>query len=299
MKTTVKKLRNIVKEEVKSVANRDKHSHLSSNEIIMEKVIRRLMKIHEETVEGTPSAPMQPDYAKKVASKLAAAAEGGIGLLTQAYGSQGVQIVLYKTNVFIGNILANLDPETKKLENSEDVATAADKSVVGMLVLDGPEDACNDALSVKYVVSREGYGPMLYEVGMQLSPSGRIMSDRKAVSDAATNIYKVFHSRADIEKKPLDDNNIPMHKRKTPDDPSDDCEVWNHRGKNPGREFLDFSFSGSNINIASLKKNHQEAMAILKRHVDANKWADYLADVSNMIFMSIYHQTPMSARGLK
>lgn len=278
---------------MKRTVNRSRNK-LSMSEALFAKVIRRLVEISEE-----PPMVQQPDYAQKIASKLAGAGEGGIGLLTRPYRSQGVQIVLYKTNVFIGNILANLNKETNKLENVQDMADAADSSVVGMLTLDAPDDACNDALVVKYVVSREGYGPMLYEVGMQLSPSGRIMSDRNAVSDAASGVYKVFHSRSEIEKKPLDDNNIPMHKRRTPNDPSDDCEIWNHKGQRPDREFLDYSFGGSNIDIGTLKKNHQEAMAILKRHVNADEWSEYLTNVSNMIFTKIYHQTPVASRGLK
>lgn len=272
MKTTIKTLRRIIREE-----------------------LQRLEEVEQEPQQTS----VQPDYAKKVADKLASANEGGIGLLTRPYGTGGIQIVIYKTNVFIGNILANLNSVTKKLENTQDVADAADSSIVGMLTLDKPDDACNDALVVKYVVSRGGYGPMLYEVGMQLSPSGRIISDRGAVSDAASSIYKVFHSRSKIDKKPLDDNNIPMDKRKTPNDPSDDCEVWNHEGQRPNREFLDYSFGGSTIDIGTLKKNHRDAMMILKRHVDADEWSEYLAEVSNMIFTSVYHKTPMSQRGLK
>lgn len=295
MKTHAKRPRKVV---ARSARN---HDHT-----LFERIARKLISLHEEAEQsqsGTP--PAQPNYAKKIADKLAAAGEGGLGILTRPHDEGGLQIVLYKTNIFIGNILAYLNPATNKIEDIQAVADSADKSVVGMLTLGKPADACNDALVVKYVVSREGYGPSLYEIGMQFSPSGRIIPDRNAVSTGeepgkgAFGIYQVFNARSDIKKKPLDDNMLPMHKRKTPDDPSDDCEVWNHKGQRPDKEILDFSYEGSKVDVGVLKQNHQEAMKILKRHVNADEWSEYLTNVSNMIFMGVYHKIPMEHRGLK
>lgn len=296
------------KEKEKSKSITDKNSNESyARKELAERVFRRLLRICEETEQTTAALPEPPpDYAKKIADKLSKAVEGGIGMLTQPYGSQGISVVLYKTNIFVGNTLASLNTETGKGGDTQIIADAAEKSVVGMITLDAAEDRCNDAMVVKYVVAKEGLGPTLYEIAMQLSPSGRIISDRAAVSDKATGIYKVLHQRGDIDKKELDDNNLPMHKRKTPDDPSDDCEVWNHKGKNSDREFLDYSFEGSgNVDINALKKNHEESMKILNRHVQKYLgWSEsfaseFLSDVANMMFMKIYHALPMATRGLK
>ncbi len=261
-----------------------------------------------ESEEAADEKKPPPDYAKKAAAKLAAAGEGGIGMLTQAYG-QGVSIVLYKTNVFAGNVLANLDTEAGKGGDTQAIADAAEASIAGMLVLDTPDDECNNALMVKYISvphKGKGYGAMLYDIGMQLSPSGKIISDRKATSDDARKLYMGMHQRGDIEKKPLDDNNIPMHKRKTPDDPSDDCEVWNHKGADPDSEYLDYSFKGSgNVDLSTLKKNHKEAMTIINRYAkDYLGWSEsfaseYLNDISHFMFSNIYHKIPMEKRGLK
>jgi hypothetical protein len=294
------------KERSRDISDKNSNESYARSELA-ERVFRRLLKLCEET-EKTPAALPEPppDYAKKIAAKLASASEGGIGMLTQPYGSQGISVVLYKTNIFVGNTLASLDTETGKGGDTQTIADSAEKSVVGMITLDAAEDRCNDAMVVKYVVAKEGLGPMLYEIAMQLSPSGRIISDRAAVSDKATGIYKVLHQRGDIDKKELDDNNVPTHKRKTPDDPSDDCEVWNHKGKNPDREFLDYSFEGSgSVDIGALKKNHEESMKILNRHVQKYLgWSEsfaseFLSDVASMMFMKIYHALPMATRGLK
>jgi len=294
------------KERSRNVSDKNSNESYKRNELA-ERVFHRLLRICE--AEQTPGATLPeppPDYAKKIADKLSKAAEGGIGMLTQPYGSTGISVVLYKTNIFVGNTLASLNTETGKGGDTQIIADSAEKSVVGMITLDSAEDRCNDAMVVKYVVAKEGLGPMLYEIAMQLSPSGQIISDRAAVSDKATGIYKVLHQRGDITKKELDDNNLPMHKRKTPDDPSDDCEVWNHKGKNPDREFLDYSFKGSgNVDINSLKKNHEESMKILNRHVQKYLgWSEsfaseFLSDVAKMMFMKIYHALPMASRGLK
>jgi len=296
------------KEKERSQSIDDKNANESYNRSeLAERVFRRLLTLCEETEQSTSALPEPPpDYAKKISAKLASASEGGIGMLTQPYGSQGISVVLYKTNIFVGNTLASLNTETGKGGDTQTIADSAEKSVVGMITLDAAEDRCNDAMVVKYVVAKEGLGPTLYEIAMQLSPSGRIISDRAAVSDKATGIYKVLHQRGDITKKELDDNNVPMHKRKTPEDPSDDCEVWNHKEKNPDREFLDYSFEGSGkVDINALKKNHEDSMKILNRHVQRYLgWSEsfaseFLSDVANMMFMKIYHDLPMASRGLK
>jgi hypothetical protein len=174
-----------------------------------------------------------------------------------------------------------------------------------MIVIDKAEDSCNDAMVVKYVFAKEGYGPTLYIIAMQFSPSGRIISDRGAVTPQARGMYSTLKQRGDIEKKPLDDNNIPMQKRKTPDDPSDDCEVWNHKGQRPNAEFLDYSYGGASIDTGKLKDNHKEAMKILNRHVQkylgwsSDFASDYISTVASSIFMTIYHKIPKSERGLK
>jgi len=295
---------------------------------LLRSLIREQVASVADTAAEAPAPKPEPDYAAKVAAKLASMQEGGLGILTEPYGSKGVEVVLYKTNIFVGNVLANIDTESEG-PTAEDVARrryrsmadsprrsgsqtsdaifeATKKSIVGMITLDEPPDNCNDALLVKYVFAEKGYGPMMYEIAMQLSPSGRIMSDRNAVSNDARKVYGIMHKRSDVVKKQFDDNLLPMHKRKTPNDPSDDCEVWNHKDKRPDSEILDYSFQGSgNVDLNALFKNHEEAMATLNKYVQKYlRWGPgfakkFITDVSNMMFMSVYHATPVTTRGLK
>jgi len=289
-------------EKSKEKADKDEEMNSKKESMLRWKYYNMLLEAPEEQ-QQLPEPP--PDYAKKIAAKLANAAEGGVGLMTDSYDKTGIAIVLYKTSVFVGNTLASLNTETGSGGDTQVIADATEKSIVGMIVIDKAEDSCNDAMVVKYVFAKEGYGPTLYIIAMQFSPSGRIISDRGAVTPQARGMYSTLKQRGDIEKKPLDDNNIPMNKRKTPDDPSDDCEVWNHKGQRPEAEFLDYSYGGASIDTNKLKDNHKEAMKILNRHVQKYLgWApdfasDYISTVASSIFMTIYHKIPKGERGLK
>ena len=272
------------------------------NESILRKKKNRL--IREETEASAPGP--DPDYAKKIVQKLAKAGEDGVGLLTQPYYSKGITIILYKTNVLVGNILANLNTEVGKGGNTEEIAGAVDRSILGIITLDTPQQKCNDAMVVKYIFSREGYGPTLYALGMQFSLSGKIMSDRHAVSDYAADVYKIMHKRSDIIKDPLDDYkhqlNVTHNKKHTPD-PSDDCEVW--YDTLPEKEFLDYTFEGGDVDVMTLKNNHKEAMEMLNHYIkDYLGWEQstvekYVGEVADHLFGQAYQKIPIEKRGYK
>lgn len=68
----------------------------------------------------------------------------------------------------------------------------------------------------------KGFGPMLYDVVMELASewASGLSPDRTNVSDAAFNVWDYYHKkRGDIEITQLDD----AEGRLTPDDGSDDC----------------------------------------------------------------------------
>ena len=268
-----------------------------------------------EAAEGAPPpavGEMSPeDYAQKAAAKLAAAGESGIGMLTRGHGDQGVAVVLYKTNVFAGNVMASLDTEAGKGGDTQIIADATEKSIVGMITLDAPSAPCADALEVKYVFTTGGYGQMLYDIAMQLSPSGKIISDRKATSDKAlNNVYAKLHARNDVKKIPLDDieahdgSSVKYDHPNHTDDPSDDCEVW--QSKRPERKILDYAYMGSGgTDLSTLRQNHVEAMKTVNRYVQKYYgWSpsfasDYISQVADYMFTNIYHKIPTAERGLK
>ena len=290
----------------------EKKNNDKQAEAILTRIYQRLLREMSRDVapEQGEAGKEAEDFAKKIVDKLSAAGEDGVGVVTQPYDLGGVKVVLYKTNVFVGNILASLDTESGKGGDLRAIADATDKSVLGMITLDEPpsETPCAGAMVVKYIFSREGYGPTLYEIGMQLSPSGRIISDRTATSDEAAPVYMKMHSsRPDIKKIPLDDikhGDTEVHRQRHTPSPADDCEVW--YDTKPEREFLDYAFQGSgNVDLHTLKKNHRDAMKMLRYYVkDYLGWGpdvaeNYLSAVADHLFMVKYHSIPLEKRGLK
>jgi len=72
---------------------------------------------------------------------------------------------------------------------------------VGKLVLiQDTRLPCLDALSVSTAYAPKGFGPMLYDLAMELSGDKGIYSDRTAASDAAQRVWEFYeHHRSDVE----------------------------------------------------------------------------------------------------
>jgi hypothetical protein len=92
---------------------------------------------------------------------------------------------------------------------------------------------CNGAWSVAFSAGK-GYGRTLYGAAYALSPSKILMSDRLDVSSSAKTGWKKAYDSG--RKKKALDSKKPPHK--TPDDPSDDCILYNEKGL----EFLDYTY---------------------------------------------------------
>jgi len=235
---------------------------------------------------------------QKLIDKLSRMENDGLGVLVKK-GSQfsEISIVIYKTNVFVGNALAALDVESGRGGDVQSIQDAALKSVVGMVGLDSPKDPCNSAWQVSYIAGR-GYSDILHDIAMQVSPTGTIMPDRGAVSDPLVGYYEKMLKRGPGKPSKLDDKNNPQ----TPV-PNDDCEVW--ADTFPDKEILDNSFSGGSGDYSVLKKNHAEAMKLLSSHLKTYlEWSEsdvneLLSDVSGLFFTMVYEQVPMEKRGLK
>ena len=67
-----------------------------------------------------------------------------------------------------------------------------------------------------------GYGPLLYDIAIELS--GGLTADRTSVSDAAEAVWDYYsRNRPDVEVVQLDIPDDYFEDQLTPDDPSDDC----------------------------------------------------------------------------
>jgi hypothetical protein len=84
------------------------------------------------------------------------------------------------------------------------------------------EFPCLHALMVAYSDASKGWGPLLYDVAIEVATmkAGGLVSDRSIVSHYAYNVWDKYNSqRSDVEKIQLDDESSTL----TPNDPDDDC----------------------------------------------------------------------------
>ena len=81
---------------------------------------------------------------------------------------------------------------------------------------------CLHALMVAYSDAARGWGPLLYDVAIEVATlkAGGLVCDRSIVSQDAYNVWDKYNSvRSDVEKLQLDDEDGTL----TPDDYDDDC----------------------------------------------------------------------------
>ena len=81
---------------------------------------------------------------------------------------------------------------------------------------------CLKAMMVAYVKTEKGYGPLLYDIAMEIATkkAGGLVADRTIVSDDAYDIWKFYvENRSDVEIIQLDSPEGEL----TPDFMDDDC----------------------------------------------------------------------------
>lgn len=92
---------------------------------------------------------------------------------------------------------------------------------------------CGEAMNVVYAGAASGWGPMLYDVAMELATQvgGGLTPDRSSVSNDAQNVWSYyFNDRGDVESQQLDltDKEVAYYtdlglSKLTPDTEEDDC----------------------------------------------------------------------------
>jgi len=100
------------------------------------------------------------------------------------------------------------------------------KGIAGAVVLEKPpyskKHPCNKGYMVAFSDAAEGYGPLLYDVAMEIATieGGGMISDRLSVSDDAYGVWEYYlNKRSDVKNSQLDDEKSTL----TPDIKVDDC----------------------------------------------------------------------------
>ncbi len=121
----------------------------------------------------------------------------------------------------------------------------------------GMSNSCNRANEVRNIAAREGYGTIMYLIGMTVDPP--IMASRTGVSDNARDFWAHFdQDRARLDVTRFKDEKA-LHK-KTPQD----CEVYRDKP-------LDQSYKVKRpIDIAPLKHKHELFLEQMKSFLKRN-----------------------------
>ena len=93
---------------------------------------------------------------------------------------------------------------------------------------------CSGAYGVVWTTAEgaPGFGPMLYDIAMELAGDDGLMCDRGVVSKEATRVWEYYlNNRPDVITKQLDDRKTPFLQDPGKNDPSDDCAQGTFRKK--------------------------------------------------------------------
>lgn len=203
----------------------------------------------------------------EAAKTIKSASEGNLALMINN-NSDEVELCLYSPDKILA-MLPVLAKNRDQRELIEDLKNTFAGAIVGTITVSPPtvEGECNGAWEVIASAAEGGFGPMLYDIAMSMTPNKTMMADRNSVSNSAKGVWQFyFNNRKDVKSKELDDIENP----KTPD-PSDDCgnlsppEIRHGKDVNP----LNYSYSGTKVPSGrELNRKHEEfldqAFAIMK-----------------------------------
>ena len=148
----------------------------------------------------------------------------------------GVDRLIKTDGLYIAVVYDDPDFKVYYSDNDGNQNSSRDNDVWGEVTTMTPgEDTgpCSGALNVAYSVAARGWGPMLYDVAMEVATQvgGGLTPDRNSVSNSAQNVWSYyFNDRGDVQSHQLDltDKEVAYYtdlkvKKLTPDIEEDDC----------------------------------------------------------------------------
>jgi len=166
------------------------------------------------------------------------------------------------------------DPSTMKeafddLESTNDVILdKMTNAIMGMIRISPPvygptgdENSCRGAWEVIRSGARTkgaGVGRLLYQLAASVSPTGKLMPDRREVSTSAAAVWKSKYDRMSPKKK--DANVFDDESNAKTEDPNDDCMVHDYdSSRGPSSNFLNYAYDdfGGKIDVRALDTAHQ------------------------------------------
>ena len=188
---------------------------MSVDHLIVEKVCRRLLAENQEINLENPFT--KDDVAFASIDEY----DQKIGVAYKPW--QIIENVIYSYSKFDPSEITDFPRKRIRV-----LMDAIDNSIIAYISISEPStDAkCNDAWEVNFSAG-PGQGKLTYAMGYHLSPTGRLIPDRKTLSDDAVNSWKKVRSKS--EGIPLDDQDHKsdqFHDKYHTEDPTDDCLTY-------------------------------------------------------------------------
>lgn len=210
--------------------------------------------------------------------------QGGERLAVVIVGDDGEDDILGLGSMLGGGekmaVLYDASKFVSEGDDGEDLYSALKGAVRGMVQIGRPMNKCLGAWEVQQSAG-QGYGKQLYTIAGALSPKHLLVPDRSQVSGPAKAAWEKQGQRKRYE---LDNVGLPQAKRRTPDDPNDDCAFHDEDHLNFA---YDYSGEGQQL-VSQLSATHEEAVQVLvkKYQVDTDDLQAAFKRVAKEFFAS-------------
>lgn len=109
-------------------------------------------------------------------------------------------------------------PKAIKVQATKDFGTDKLKTWGDLSIEKSYESGCEDQWEVLNSAAESGYGPMLYDIALELAGKSGIIPDRQKVSPAAQAVWKFYYdNRKDVTKTAVDYECDSTQKNKIPE----------------------------------------------------------------------------------
>lgn len=196
--------------------------------------------------------------------------ENGEGLaISVKKSSDEIICTVYNPQETVNSIKQILQASDKQADDVKyELEYTLGNFVKGFLIIRKPEHQCNDAWEIKMIA---GEGRVMYSLAYSLSPTGKIMPDRSAVSKTARAAWNKVGASGKVAHKDLDDVNNPKTAPK-----QDDCDVWGDSNNENGILDRAYQLKSNPVNVKSLHANHEK---FIKWFENAISESDYGFDI--------------------
>jgi hypothetical protein len=231
--------------------NEVNYQELPSRKKNLQKAFNRLTKLGPQKTGGYPKTPEDPPW-----KSAPPGAPGGLeedildeAMKTPADLPEDIIVVVLQEPDSSGYIVyyAHRDDPKRRLKPGDLDRIEAGIDIYGVLrVAQGRNDPYNGVYIVTSAKAKDGYGPLLYDVALEVANSDGLKPDTLDVSDDASAVWKYYDTqRSDVESKMLvldtDEFELVMPEDRAEDPGANEhlAQVYFKKGKSTTQELID------------------------------------------------------------